>query len=60
MDDRVNKALRDQLEKERRFASAAGVQSPPAPSTLPKVEEMPGIGHTLGGDSPPCVDDENP
>jgi hypothetical protein len=60
MDDRVNKALRDQLEKERRLASAASVPLSPTPSAPPKVEEMPGTGHTLGGDPLPCADDENP
>ena len=60
MDDRVNKALRDQLEKERRLSSAACMSLPPTPSALPKVKEMPGTGHTLGDDPPPCADNENP
>ena len=56
MDDRASKALRDQQERERRMASAASAPSPPTPSVQSKVEEMPGVGHTLGGDPPPCSD----
>jgi len=59
MDDRMNKASRDQRERERRMAIAAGVQSPPISSASPKVEEMSDIGHTLEGDPPPYPEDED-
>ncbi|KAF8621671.1 hypothetical protein AX15_007684 [Amanita polypyramis BW_CC] len=63
MDDRINKAMRDQREREQRTARIAGAQSAATSSVSgspPRGEDIPGIGHTLRGDPPPYSDDGNP
>ncbi|KAK2466238.1 hypothetical protein APHAL10511_001880 [Amanita phalloides] len=59
MEDRMNKAMRDEREREQRIAKAeAGSKSPSAPRSPPS-NEMTGVGHTLGGDPPPYSDDDS-
>jgi len=58
IDDRKNKLLRDELEKERRTASSSSALSPVVPSGTPEDIQMPGSGHLLGvtNDEPPSYE----